>query len=319
MGAVAWVFPGQGSQRVGMGRELAHREPIARETFAAADEAIGFALSRIIFEGPEGELAATRNQQPAILATSVAYWRVLRHYDRLPSPDCLAGHSLGEYTALVAAGSLDFADAIRLVRRRGELMEEHGLGGMLAVIGLDDETLATIAEEAGVEVANINAPGQITLSGRSAQLERAAALARQRGARRVVRLPVNAAFHSSLMRPVAEALRPLVESIPIAPPIAPLLADVDARPLRDPDELRQELLAQIAAPVRWVDVISAAAARGVESYYEVGPGRVLSGLIARIHPLATVRTAEELLSCIEHVSGRPGAESREHGPGGDER
>ncbi|GBD15959.1 Malonyl CoA-acyl carrier protein transacylase [bacterium HR26] len=304
MGAVAWVFPGQGSQKVGMGRELARREPIARRTFETADEVLGFPLSQLIFEGPEDELAATRNQQPAILATSIAYWRVLTRHGLLPPPDCLAGHSLGEYTALVAAGSLDFADAVRLVRRRGELMEEHGLGGMLAVIGLDLEALASIAKEAGVEVANINAPGQMTLSGRSGPLERAAELARQRGARRVVRLPVNAAFHSSLMRPVAEALRPLVESIPVTPPIAPLLANVDARPLSEPGELRQELLAQIAAPVRWVDVIKTAAARGVDHYYEVGPGRVLSGLIARIEPGAAVEAAEDLLTRVE-VSTEP--------------
>jgi len=308
MSEVAWVFPGQGSQRVGMGRELAQREPIARETFETADDVLGFPLSQLIFVGPEDELAATRNQQPAILATSIAYWRTLSQRGVLPPPVCLAGHSLGEYTALVAAGSIDFTDAVRLVRRRGELMEEHGLGGMVAVIGLDLEALAAIADEAGVEVANINAPGQITLSGRSEPLERAAELARQRGARRVVRLPVNAAFHSSLMRPVAEALRPLVESIHIAPPIAPLLANVDARPLSDPDELREELLAQIAAPVRWVDVIRAAAARGVSHYYELGPGRVLSGLISRIEPGAVIETAEDMLARVA-VSTEPQGEA----------
>jgi len=298
MGAVAWVFPGQGSQRVGMGYELAQREPLARQVFAEADEVLGFPLSRIIFEGPEDELAATRNQQPALLATSIAYWTVLRSHGLLPPPICVAGHSLGEYTALVAVGSLPFRDAVRLVRRRGELMEEHGLGGMVAVIGLDEEVLTELAAETGVEVATINAPDQVTLSGHTDALERAVELARQRGARRVVRLPVNAAFHSSLMRPVVHALRPLVEAIPLAPPVAPLLADVDARPLTEPVELRRELLEQIAKPVRWIAVVTAAATRGVDHYIEIGPGRVLTGLIKRIQPTARTDTAEGLLAHI---------------------
>jgi [acyl-carrier-protein] S-malonyltransferase len=279
-----------------MGYELAQREPLAHQVFAEADDVLGFALSRVIFEGPEDELAATRNQQPALLATSLAYWIVLSSHGLLSEPACVAGHSLGEYTALVAVGSLGFADALQLVRRRGELMEEHGLGGMLVVIGLEEATVIDLAAEAGVEIANINAPGQITLSGRADALERAEELARYRGARRVVRLPVNAAFHSSLMRPVVHALRPLVEAIPLAPPRVPLLANVDARPLTEPAELRRELLEQIAKPVRWVDVVNAAAARGVDHYIEIGPGRVLTGLIARIQPAARIDTAEGLLS-----------------------
>ncbi len=292
----AWIFPGQGSQAVGMGKALAEREPLARAVFAEADAVLGIPLSRIVFEGPEEELAATRNQQPALLATSIAYLRVLEARGVLPAPTVVAGHSLGEYTALVAAGSLEFADGIRLVRRRGELMETFGLGGMLAVIGLDRETLEAIAHEAGVELANENAPNQLTLSGRTDALERAAELARARGARRVVRLPVNAAFHSSLMRPVAEALARELESITIRPPRAPLIACSDARVLTDPSSLRDELVAQIAAPVRWVDVVRRAVELGVTTFWEIGPGQVLAGLVRRIAPETTTLTAEHLLS-----------------------
>jgi [acyl-carrier-protein] S-malonyltransferase len=291
----AWIFPGQGSQTVGMGKELAEQEPLARAVFEEADAVLGFPLSRIVFEGPEDELAATRNQQPALLATSIAYLRVLTARGTLPAPAAVAGHSLGEYTALVAVGSLDFADGIRIVRRRGELMETYGLGGMLAVIGLDRETLAAIAAEAGVELANENAPNQLTLSGRVEALARAAELARARGARRVVQLPVNAAFHSSLMRPVAEVLALELARVTLRPPSAPLIACSDARLLTDPEELRRELVAQIAAPVRWVDVVRRATELGVSAFWEIGPGQVLTGLVRRIAPQAATFTAEQLL------------------------
>lgn len=291
----AWVFPGQGSQRVGMGRALAEAEPAAARVFAVVDEALDFPLSEIIFNGPDEELVATRNQQPALLAVSVAYARVLRERGLLPAPLCVAGHSLGEYSALVAAEALDLADAARIVRRRGELMEEFGLGGMIAVIGLDADSLATVANETGVELANLNAPGQITLSGRREQLQAAGERARALGARRVLPLPVNGAFHSSLMAPVVEGLRPLLAETRIQPPLAPLVADVDARLLQDPADLRQELLAQITASVRWIEVIEAAVRLGAGRFYEVGPGKVLSGLIARIAPGAETVTAESLL------------------------
>ncbi len=291
----AWVFPGQGSQHVGMGYELAEQEPIARAVFARVDDALGFRLSDVIFHGPDEELLATRNQQPALLATSIAYFEVLKQRGRLPEPVVVAGHSLGEYSALVASGALDLADAARLVRRRGELMEEHGLGGMVAIIGLSDTVLLEIANQSGTEIANINAPGQTTLSGRSDALERAGELARSAGARRVIPLPVNGAFHSSLMAPVVDGLAPLIADTHFARPIVPLIANVDARPLIEPHDLRDELIAQITASVRWVDVIQHAVQSGVGHFFEVGPGKVLSGLIARISKGLETEQAEALL------------------------
>jgi [acyl-carrier-protein] S-malonyltransferase len=282
MPAAAWIFPGQGSQRVGMGRALAESEPIAREVYDRVDDALGFALSDIIFSGPDEELVATRNQQPALLATSIAYLEVLKLRGQVPDPQFVAGHSLGEYSALVASGALDLADGARLVRRRGELMEQHGLGGMIAVLGLDDQVLSEIAALSETEIANINAPGQITLSGRSEALERATQLAREAGARRVVPLAVNVAFHCSLMQPVVAELKPMIDATPFNQPSVPLIANVDARLLSEPDELRVELAEQITASVRWVDVIQRAMEHGVSSLFEIGPGKVLSGLATRI-------------------------------------
>jgi [acyl-carrier-protein] S-malonyltransferase len=295
MGNAAWIFPGQGSQKVGMGRKAIERSQAAANVFSTADEALGFKLSQVILNGPEEALVSTRIQQPAILTASIAYFESLRETTDLPEPACVAGHSLGEYSALVAAGSLDLADAARLVHRRGELMEEHGLGGMIAVIGLDADQLVEIAEEAGVDVANFNAPGQTTLSGRTESLELAGDLAKERGARRVVPLPVNGAFHSTLMQPVAEALWPEIERVEMRPPSVPLLANVDARPLTDPDELRAELRDQITASVRWIDIVQTASSMAVTQFYEVGPGKVLSGLVPRIVKGAETITAEALL------------------------
>lgn len=297
MSAAAWVFPGQGSQRVGMGKELAERSAAAADVFATVNRALGFELSDIIFNGPEDALISTKNQQPALLATSIAYLTALREAGTLPEPSCVAGHSLGEYTALVAAGALDLAEAAVIVRRRGELMEEFGLGGMVAVLGLDDTALGAVALEAGVEVANFNAPGQTTLSGRSASLQAAAALARERGAKRVIPLPVNGAFHSSLMRNVVDALRPSIDAATFRRPSAPLIANVNARMLSAPDDLRAELLSQITASVRWVDVVRAAWDHGARHFYEIGPGKVLTGLVARIVPHAEATAADALLKC----------------------
>jgi [acyl-carrier-protein] S-malonyltransferase len=281
-----------------MGRELVELDPEMSALFAAADDVLGFPLSEIIFNGPEAALQETPVQQPAILLTSIAYLRALRSRDLLPDADYVTGHSLGEYAALVAAGSLDFDDALRLVRRRGELMQEHGAGAMAAILGLAAEDVAVIAREAGVEVANFNTPVQTTVSGRTAAVERAIALARERGAKRAVLLPVSGAFHSTLMAPVADAMRPLIDDTTVQAGRVPLVADVDARFLRVPSDLRNELVNQICGSVRWVDVVGALVGAGVTTFYEIGPGQVLAGLIGRCAPEATVITAERMLADV---------------------
>ena len=278
-----------------MGRELS-ADPEIAALYASADDILGFPLSELIFEGPDEALQATPVQQPAILLTSIAYLRALRKRGLLPEAAFVAGHSLGEYAAMVAAGSLDFGDALRLVRRRGELMEEHGAGAMAAVLGLSPEDVAAVAHDAGVEVANYNAPDQTTVSGRRDAVERAIVLAKERGAKRAILLPVSGAFHSKLMAPVAEAMRPLIDVTPFVEGRVPLVADVDARVLRDPVELRQELVDQICGSVRWVDVVQTLSRAGVTMFYEVGPGKVLTGLIGRCAPAATAKTAERILA-----------------------
>ena len=271
-------------------------DPELEALYAAADDTLGFALSTIIFEGPELALQETPVQQPAILLTSVAYLRALWKRGLLPDADYVAGHSLGEYAALVAAGSLAFEDALRLVRRRGELMQEHGAGAMAAILGLPAEDVTAIARDAGVEVANFNTPVQTTVSGRLPAVERAIALAKERGAKRALLLPVSAAFHSTLMAPVAEAMRPLIDQTTVQAGRVPLVADVDARFLSDPADLRDELVDQICGSVRWVDVVGALVGAGVTTFYEIGPGQVLAGLIGRCAPEAAVLTAERMVT-----------------------
>ncbi|MDQ4100381.1 MAG: ACP S-malonyltransferase [Chloroflexota bacterium] len=299
-GSVAWVFPGQGSQKVGMGLELARQQATAATVLDGADETLGFALSEMIFYGPEEDLQQTANQQPAIVAISAAYLVALRDRGLLPEPAAVAGHSLGEYSALVAVDALDLADALRLVRKRGELMQEHGAGAMAAIIGLDADAVAQVAAEAGAEVANFNAPGQTTVSGREETVELAMALAKERGARRCVRLPVSAAFHSSLMAPVVDGLRPLIEQTAFRSATVPLVTNVDASPIQHPDDLRQELLNQICASVRWIDVVERLQRDGVSTFIEIGPGQVLSGLIGRIAREARTVVAENMLAEEPH-------------------
>lgn len=293
---VAWVFPGQGSQRVGMGKELAAADPAIAALYEEADAALGFSLSDVIFNGPDEALQQTPVQQPAILLTSIAYLVALKNRSLLPDADYVAGHSLGEYSALVAAGALSLEDALQLVRRRGELMQEYGAGTMAAILGMAPDAVAQVAADAGVDVANYNAPDQTTVSGPRDGVEKAMELAKERGARRALLLPVSAAFHSTLMQRAEDGMRPYLMAVPMVPPEVPLVANVDAAILDDTDDIRQELINQICGSVRWVDVVNTLSGEGVNRYIEIGPGKVLAGLLARSAPGASIETAEKLLT-----------------------
>lgn len=296
MTATAWVFPGQGAQSVGMGKALADAEPEARHRFAEADDALGFALSEIIWNGPDETLQQTDTQQPAILLISVVHFEALKRRGQLPDAAFAAGHSLGQYSAAVCTGALPFVDAVRLVRRRGQLMQEFGHGAMAAILGMETEAVQALAAEANVEVANINAPGQVTIAGRREDVERAAALARERGARRAIMLAVSAAFHTSLMRPVADALTPLLEAARITDPAVPIMANVDGRPLATAADVRAELVNHIFSPVQWVRAVETMRDAGITDYLEIGPGNVLSGLIKRTQKEALTQTSDALLT-----------------------
>jgi [acyl-carrier-protein] S-malonyltransferase len=289
----AFVFPGQGSQTVGMGRALAEAFPAARRLFEEVDEALSQHLSRLIFEGPEAVLTLTENAQPALMVVSLAVIRVIEEeggVDLARSVAYVAGHSLGEYSALAAAHALEASETARLLKRRGEAMQKAvpvGEGAMAALIGLDLEAARAVAQEAGASglvcaVANDNAPGQIVLSGHAEAVERAVAFAAERGARRAIRLPVSAPFHSPLMAPAAEAMAEALAGIALRPPRIPLVGNVSAAATRDPEEIRRGLVAQTTAMVRWRESILFMKGEGVEEVVEIGAGRVLSGLVRRI-------------------------------------
>ncbi len=298
--ATAYVFPGQGSQFVGMLRELAQAYPAAQAAFTEADEVLGFPLSALCWEGPEATLTDTVNTQPALLTASIACLRVLREKLGAFQPAFMAGHSVGEISALVAAGSLTFADGLRLVRRRGEVMKaagERAPGGMAAILNLDAPMLAEICAEASaatggiVQVANDNCPGQVVISGEGAALEKAMELAKAKGAKRAMRLPVSIAAHSPLMHSGVGELARAVNALPITAPAVPVISNITASPLPDADAIRAELPNQLITQVRWADSVRYLLTQGVNTFIEVGSKDVLIGLIKRIDANATLIAA----------------------------
>lgn len=295
MTKIAFQFPGQGSQKVGMGKDWAEAHDAARRAFEEADDALSFHLTRLCWEGPESDLQLTTNTQPSILACSVAILRVVREAGL--QPVVAAGHSLGEYSALVAAEALSFVDALRLVRSRGQFMQEAvpvGEGAMAAMIGPDEAAVRQIAEDASAgdddlcRVANFNSPQQTVVSGHQGAVERAVELAKERGAKKAKLLPVSAPFHSPLMRPARERLEPLLAETTFASPAVPVVTNIDATPAADGDAARDALVRQVDGPVRWVESVGwMVQEAGAETFVEVGPGKVLTGLGRRIEREAT--------------------------------
>ena len=295
---IAFLFPGQGSQAVGMGKAFARSSELAAAVWREADDALGFSLSRLCFEGPPDELTLTANTQPAVLTTSVAAAAALG--ERGLTPDLVAGHSLGEYSALVVAGVLPFATAVTLVRQRGLFMQEAvpvGAGAMAALLGVDLATAEEVCAESArgevVAVANINAPGQIVIAGHRSAVERAVKAAALRGGRKSIMLPVSAPFHSALMKPAADRLAAELDRVPIFPPRIPVVRNVDGGATTRAEEVRPFLVQQVASPVRWTDCVERLQREGATTFIEVGPGRVLTGLLRRTLPDVRAYAVEE--------------------------
>ncbi|MEK3671695.1 ACP S-malonyltransferase [Paenibacillus sp. FSL R10-2771] len=288
MGKIAFVFPGQGAQAVGMGKDVYEALPQSRAVFEKGDEVLGFPLSKLIFEGPESELKQTVNTQPALVTASVAYLEALQHLG--VTPDYVAGHSLGEYSALVAAGVLSYEDAVRLVRLRGQFMEEAvpgGQGAMAATLGADRAALTELCRsisEAGnsVELANVNCPGQIVVSGTVAGVNEVVQRVKEAGGKRAIPLEVSGPFHSSLMKEAAEQLAAELQKVTFNAPLIPVIVNVTAAPVTDPEEIRNLLVAQVFSPVLWQDSVEWLIADGVDTFVEIGSGSVLAGLIRKI-------------------------------------
>ena len=308
--SLAFLFPGQGAQVVGMGRALVEQFPVAADVFAEADAAVGFPLSTLCFEGPEEDLKLTANAQPSILTTSIAALRVLMQESDI-QPVCVAGHSLGEYSALVATGALGFADAVRIVRERGRLMQKAvppGVGAMAALFGLSPETVGEVCTEAAqgevVSAANLNGGEQIVVAGHTGAVQRAVVIAKVRGAKRAVELAVSAPFHCALMAPAAEGLAQVLEAIPVSPPRVALIANVTAEVNQDAQQIKDLLVRQVTAPVRWEESMQQVRRLGCGAAVELGPGRVLAGLLKRIDrkfPCVSVSAPDSLAKSREFV------------------
>ena len=308
---VAFLFPGQGSQAVGMGRELAAMYPAAQETFDEADAALGYKLSQLCWEGPEDKLRLTEITQPAILTVSVAAFRVLQEKGIVPA--IAAGHSLGEYSAHVAAGTLEFHDAVRTVHHRGRYMQEAvpvGEGAMAAVLGMAIQQLKLICDEVDhlCQPANINSPDQIVVSGSKAAVERVADMAKHRGAKRAIMLPVSAPFHSALMQPAQDRLAADLKALKFLSMSVPVVTNVDAEVVSDPEKAREALIRQVTGAVRWEECVRVLIGRGISTFIEVGPGKVLSGLMRQIDRSKTCLNAEDEASVQRVVNNFAGVE-----------
>jgi [acyl-carrier-protein] S-malonyltransferase len=312
---IAFLFPGQGSQAVGMGRELAERFPIAAKTFAEADEALGFPLSKLCFEGPEEDLRLTENTQPAILTVSVAVGRILAQHG--VEPALAAGHSLGEWSAHVAADTLTFADAVRAVKARGRAMQlavPAGQGAMAAILSLDAAQVADACTEAAaetglvVQAANLNSPGQTVISGALAAVEKASALAKAKGARRAVMLPVSAPFHCALMQPAQEEVARVLAALPLANPRIPVAANVTGGLVTTSGAAQDALTRQVTGAVRWVDCMQALKGAGANLFIEVGPGKVLCGLLKQIDPTLKSLNVDDAASLEKTLAELAGGE-----------
>lgn len=304
--AIAFVFPGQGAQRVGMAADFLEADTLVRERFEEANDALGFDLARIVFEGPASRLVETEVTQPALLTVGVVLWEVWCARGGA-MPAVMAGHSLGEYTAFTAAGSMAFADAVRLVNARGRFMQEAvpvGEGAMAAILGLDDEAVAAccVAVEGVAQPANLNAPGQVVISGAAAAVKAAAAACSEAGARRAVMLDVSAPFHCELMQPAADRFKAVLDAVDLCSPDVPVVHNIDATVSADPDAIRKKLMQQIYSPVRWTDCVTTIRSHGVDRLLECGPGNVLAGLVRRIDRSLKVEgigTLEGMQSALE--------------------